>query len=96
MSEFPLIEQDTEQVLDLSGVITHECVCGSTWWNLQVTFHEYEIGSYLTVMQCAKCGTDAQAPTLLDSPEFQAWRAATPDDIPNRAYQPDGEFFGEQ
>lgn len=94
---FPLIPKDPEAspMHGLGDIVTHECICGSSWFNLQVTFHEYEIGSYLTLMECANCGTLAQAPTLLDSPEFQAWRADTPPDVPNAAYRPESEYFPE-
>jgi hypothetical protein len=52
--------------MDLRGTPTHECVCGSAVWNLQVTFDNYEIGTYFLEMQCAECGSLATAPTPLD------------------------------
>jgi len=52
--------------LDLSGIITHECICGSNMWNLVVSFEDYEISAYLLEMECTFCGTIATAPTPLD------------------------------
>jgi hypothetical protein len=60
-------EQDPlANAMDLRGTPTHECVCGSAIWNLQVTFEDYEIGTYFLEMQCADCGSLATAPTPLD------------------------------
>lgn len=60
-------EQDPlANAMDLRGTPTHECVCGSAVWNLQVTFDNYEIGTYFLEMQCAECGSLATAPTPLD------------------------------
>jgi hypothetical protein len=62
-----ILEQDPmDNAMDLRGTPTHECVCGSAIWNLQVTFEDYEIGTYFLEMQCAECGSLATAPTPLD------------------------------
>ena len=55
-----------ENKLDLSGIITHECICGSNMWRLVVSFEDYEISAYLLEMECTFCGTIATAPTPLD------------------------------
>lgn len=52
--------------LDLRGTPTHECVCGSTVFNLPVVFDNYEIANYFLDMQCIKCGSIYTAPTPLD------------------------------
>lgn len=62
------LKPDYSQAFDLSGVILHECVCGSNIWNVKVVFDDYEIASYFTDMECAVCGTRATAPTPLDRP----------------------------
>ena len=46
------------------------CACGSMLWNVQVMFDDYEIGMYLTEMECADCGSLATAPTLVDKPGY--------------------------
>ena len=51
---------------DFSGIITHECICGSNLWKLVVSFEDYEIAAYLLDMECLICGTRATAPTPLD------------------------------
>jgi hypothetical protein len=58
----------TGQAYDLSGIIMHECVCGSDMWKLIVSFQDYEIASYILDMECLYCGTLATAPTPLDDP----------------------------
>ena len=55
-----------ENKFDLSGIITHECICGSNLWKLTVSFEDYEISAYLLDMECTFCGTTATAPTPLD------------------------------
>ena len=61
--------EKTGQAFDLSGIITHECPCGSDMWKLIVTFEDYEIASYMLDMECFHCGTRAKAPTPLDREE---------------------------
>ena len=56
--------------MDLRGEPTHVCACGSMLWNVQVMFDDYEIGMYLTEMECADCGSLAIAPTLVDKPGY--------------------------
>ena len=51
------------------GEITHVCICGSEWWNVQVKFDDYEIAVYMTEMSCSNCGAVAIAPTPIDRPE---------------------------
>lgn len=60
-------EQKEQGGLDL-GCVTHVCTCGSEWWNLQVSFDDYEIAAYLLEMTCVNCGNKALAPTLPDKP----------------------------
>ena len=63
-----LVEKTEDNQVDL-GMITHVCpLCDSQYWNVQVVFVDYEIGEYLTPMECANCGARALAPTLLDKP----------------------------
>lgn len=56
---------------DLSGIIMHECICGSDMWNLVVCFEGYEISSYMLDMKCINCGTRATAPTPIDNPNYE-------------------------
>lgn len=52
--------------LDLRGVPTHLCVCGSQLFYVKAVFDNYEIASYMLDMECAACGSLATAPTPLD------------------------------
>jgi hypothetical protein len=52
--------------MDIRGVPTHICPCGSNIWNLKVIFYNFEIASYFIDMECADCGTLATAPTPID------------------------------
>lgn len=63
--------QQTETGFGDLNMVTHICICGSTLWNLQVTFDDYEIASYNLDMECAVCGTRAIAPTPIDHPDYQ-------------------------
>jgi hypothetical protein len=84
---YPVVKRTQEpSMIDLEDEVLHTCVCGSKWWNVQVSFDEYEIASYLTDMACALCGQKAKAPTLIDSPEFREWREQVPDEVPNSAF----------
>jgi hypothetical protein len=49
---------------------THICVCGSRLWNVKCMFEDYEISFYFLDMECALCGSQATAPTLVDSPGY--------------------------
>ena len=51
------------------GLVTHICICGSSLWNIQCSFEDYEISSYNLHMECAVCGTEALAPTPIDRPD---------------------------
>jgi hypothetical protein len=53
---------------DLTGIVTHECMCGSNLWHIVATFEDYDIAMYFEDMQCVACGTRAQAPCPLDDP----------------------------
>jgi hypothetical protein len=52
---------------DLTGIPTHECMCGSNLWRVICSFQDYEIASYFEDMECVCCGTRAQAPCPLDN-----------------------------
>jgi hypothetical protein len=56
---------------DLSGIIMHECICGSDMWRVVVSFEDYEISSYMLDMECFHCGTRAKAPTPIDNPDYE-------------------------
>jgi len=58
---------------DFSGIIMHECICGSDMWKIVVSFKEYEIASYMLDMECIHCGTRAKAPTPPDNPEYEEY-----------------------
>lgn len=53
--------------------VTHVCVCGSSWWNVAVTFEDYEVAAYLLDMTCMNCGSTAKAPTEVDRPIDDGW-----------------------
>jgi hypothetical protein len=55
--------------MDIRGVPTHVCPCGSELWSVKVIFKDYEVAIYFLEMECALCGTLATAPTLADRPE---------------------------
>lgn len=48
--------------VDLSGVPTEMCLCGSDTFKILVKFYEGEIVWYTSTMYCAKCGAKATAP----------------------------------
>ena len=60
------LRPDYSQAMDVRGVPTHICPCGSDVWNLKVIFYNFEIASYFLDMECANCGTLATAPTPID------------------------------
>ena len=62
---------DSGKSIDLSGIIIHECICGSDMWRVIVTFQDYEIASYMLDMECFHCGTRATAPTPIDHPDYE-------------------------
>lgn len=61
-----LSDYDEDLNMDLRGTPTHECICGSSVFNLPVVFDNYEIANYFLDMQCIKCGSLYTAPTPLD------------------------------
>lgn len=58
---------DPNKAMDLRGTPTHECICGSTIWNIKAIFDNFEIVTYFLDMVCDNCGSYATAPTPLDS-----------------------------
>lgn len=55
--------------MDLSDIITRECICGGTLFKTVVQFDEdYEIGLYFTDGECIECGSRVKLPTPLDLP----------------------------
>lgn len=57
--------------IDLRGVPTHVCPCGSDVWNLKVIFDDFEIATYFLDMECVSCGSVATAPTPIDKREME-------------------------
>jgi len=55
--------------VDIRGVPTHVCPCGSELWRVQTIFKDYQVAMYFLDMECALCGSIATAPTLADMPE---------------------------
>ena len=72
MSILDFKNENTGPSFDMSGIILHECVCGSDMWKVVVTFEDYEIAGYLLDMECFHYGTRATAPTPIDHPEYEA------------------------
>lgn len=63
------LKPDYTGTMDYAEEICHDCPhCESNFWNLKVSFEDYEISSYVLQMECAICGTYALAPTLADKP----------------------------
>lgn len=54
--------------MDIRGMPTTVCPCGSFVWNLKAIFDNDtgNIAMYFMDMECAKCGTVATAPTPED------------------------------
>jgi hypothetical protein len=71
MSILDFKQENPGPSFDMSGIILHECVCGSDMWKVVVTFEDYEIAGYLLDMECFHCGTRATAPTPIDHPEYE-------------------------
>ena len=55
--------------MDIRGLPTHVCPCGSELWKVSTIFKDYQVAMYFLDMECALCGTIATAPTLVDMPE---------------------------
>lgn len=55
-----------DNAMDLRGTPTHICACGSTIWNLKVSFEDSQISTYFLDMECVNCGSVATAPTPID------------------------------
>ena len=55
--------------LDLSGVPTFACVCGSLMWNITVMWDQETrtVGWYDLKQICKSCGAIATAPTEIDN-----------------------------
>jgi hypothetical protein len=65
------LKPDTyENSMDIRGVPTHLCPCGSNIWNLKVIFDNFEIATYFLDMECVSCGSVATAPTPVDQSEM--------------------------
>lgn len=65
------LEADYESAMDIRGMPTTICPCGSKVWNLKTIFDTEtgEIDMYFLDMECADCGTIATAPTPNDFEE---------------------------
>ena len=66
----PILElkPNYKKSMDIRGVPTTVCPCGSIVWNLKATFESDtgNIGMYFMDMECSVCGTIATAPTPED------------------------------
>lgn len=70
--------------MDIRGVPTHVCPCGSQMWKVKTIFRDYQIAMYMLDMECIDCGTLATAPTLKDMPTDYV-----PEDMEDRNYEED-------
>ena len=54
-----------QEAMDIRGIPTTICPCGSKMWNLKTIFEQEtgKIDMYFLDMECALCGTLATAPT---------------------------------
>jgi hypothetical protein len=56
-------------MIDLRGVPTNRCICGSDIFRIIAKFDdEYEICMYALEAECWSCGAKLTAPTPLDLP----------------------------
>lgn len=56
--------------MDLRGVPTAKCICGSDWFRIAVRFDEnYEICMYTLDGECMNCGIPVTVCTPIDLPE---------------------------
>ena len=55
----------SDEAMDIRGIPTTVCPCGSMVWNLKTVFNQDDgsIELYFVDMECAQCGTLATAPT---------------------------------
>jgi hypothetical protein len=62
------LKPESKDSMDIRGIPTTICPCGSLVWNLKVIFDQDtgNIGMYFMDMDCPKCGTIATAPTPED------------------------------
>ncbi len=59
------MEISYQKAMDIRGIPTTICPCGSKMWNLKTIFEQDtgKIDMYFLDMECALCGTLATAPT---------------------------------
>lgn len=56
--------------MDLRGIPTNKCICGSDVFKIIARFdEEYNISMYALDAECWSCGAKITAPTPLDLPE---------------------------
>jgi len=62
------LQTDYEAAMDIRGMPTTICPCGSKVWNVKTIFdvETGEVDMYFLDMECAACGTIATAPTPED------------------------------
>lgn len=59
------LKPTSDEAMDIRGIPTTVCPCGSMVWNLKTVFNQDDgsIELYFVDMECAQCGTLATAPT---------------------------------
>lgn len=62
------LESDYQAAMDIRGMPTTICPCGSKVWNVKTIFdvETGEVDMYFLDMECSACGTIATAPTPED------------------------------
>lgn len=60
---------DYKNAIDLRGIPTSVCVCGSTVFKVNCMFDGDGISMYFLDMECTFCGSKATAPTPIDGEE---------------------------
>jgi hypothetical protein len=62
------LKPKSKESMDIRGMPTTICPCGSMVWNLKAIFEQDtgNIGMYFMDMECSECGTLATAPTPED------------------------------
>lgn len=65
-----ILDMEADQ-MDLRGTPTHECICGSRFFDVPVSFDNFEIATYYLDMRCVDCGSIYTAPTPLDREKME-------------------------
>jgi hypothetical protein len=54
--------------LDLRGIPTHRCICGSSLFLVPMSFEDYRPSAWLLDAECMECGNQLTVPCPADRP----------------------------